>query len=707
DVLQHVTDPLQIALIRGNQLRFLHTLGRYDEATDLGVSVLRDLGVNLPRHPNLAQVSLALGRLMVSQGRRKPSEFTDLPEATDRKVQAAGRLLLQLSYPAYFAETNLLPLIGISSTLQSLNRGVTATSSYGFSVLALVLCGVTGQIDRGYAYGQLALTYARRFGGVEESLTTFVVDAFIRHYKDPLLEVAERLYEGWMRNRDGGDQENATYCAGVAQYTDFFAGKTVDFDQRHPEVVDYLIAVNMPHVTDCFLAWSTLLQALRQPDLPQDLTGPLFDYPRQIEQFVADQNGVQIAISSIAAGLLDLFAGRHDRAETRFALATRHEDRILAQVLVPGLAFFRALNAFRLAETRPAQARALRRLANRLTRRVAGWARHNTDEMAHRLALLRAEQRLAHGDAGAALLELHRTAELAGESAPLYRYLADLRRASILSSIGHVGEAHAAAISAMRHAEALGAVALSSQAEDLSAQWAPRSGRNLVAVTPDFAALHGFARFLDTLDTAGERQALPVRVLDWLLGEANADKGMIVLAEGDGKMQVAARNGSGPGATALVDMEPATRHLIDLCLRTDQAQIVQTAPGDLPAETTFGAPRVRLCIPIRVHERVVGVVYLENQVNRRAFGAWTVELVQAIANQMGLALDNDRLLRKEQLALDHQRRQTEANQRFVPEELMRALGITSITEVGLNMSAESVMTVVFADLRGFTTTAQS
>ncbi|MGL6209589.1 MAG: adenylate/guanylate cyclase domain-containing protein, partial [Paracoccaceae bacterium] len=101
------------------------------------------------------------------------------------------------------------------------------------------------------------------------------------------------------------------------------------------------------------------------------------------------------------------------------------------------------------------------------------------------------------------------------------------------------------------------------------------------------------------------------------------------------------------------------------------------------------------------------VVYLENQVNRRAFGAWTVELVQAIANQMGLALENDRLLRKEQLALDHQRRQTEANQRFVPEELMRALGITSITEVGLNMSAESVMTVVFADLRGFTTTAQS
>lgn len=704
DILRHVTDPLQMALIRGIQLRFLHTLGRYDEATDLGVAVLRDLGVRMPRRPSLARVAAALVRLMVAQGRRKPTEFATLPEATDRRVQAAGRLLLQTSYPAYFSEPNLMPLIGIASTLLSFRKGVTQSSSHGMSVLALVLCGVTGQIDRGYDYGQLALTYARRFGGVEESLTTFVVDAFIRHYKDPLLEVAQRLYEGWMRNRDGGDQENATYCAGVAQYTDFLAGRSVDYDLRHPELVDYLVSVNMPHVKDCFLAWDSLFQALRQPDLPPDLTGPLFDYPGQIEQFTADRNAVQIAISSIAAGILDFLAGRHDRAEARFDLAARYEDRILAQVLVPGLAFFRALNAYRLAGIQPDMADILRRRADRLTRRVAQWAHHSPGEMGHRHALLLAEQHLARGDAGKALLGLHRAAEQAGPGAPFYACLAHLRRASILGGLGHPTEAQTAAQSAAREAQALGATALVSRAEDLSGGTTGTGGPETALQTPDFAALHGFVRFLGRLGSGADRRAMPRLVLDWLLNEANADGGLVVLADDGGTLQVAARTAdTGPDLPADIDtLAPDTRQLVDLCLRTDQAQITQVAP-----EATRSAPGVRLCVPIQVHDRTVGAVYLENRVNRRAFGARTAELVQAVANQMGLALDNDRLLRIEQAALDSQRRQTEANRRFVPEELMRALGVASITEVGLNRAAESVMTVVFADLRGFTGTAQA
>ncbi len=84
--------------------------------------------------------------------------------------------------------------------------------------------------------------------------------------------------------------------------------------------IRYIADSGQNHVKYCFLAWVQLFAALRGPELPAELAGEWFDYPRQLPEFELAINNVQIAQSSLAAGILDHLAGRFDRAEQRFAL---------------------------------------------------------------------------------------------------------------------------------------------------------------------------------------------------------------------------------------------------------------------------------------------------------------------------------------------------------------------------------------------------
>ena len=145
-------------------------------------------------------------------------------------------LLLSNVAPGLLRRTQLLPLIGMTGSRLSLRHGITSQWPYSFAVWALVLCGALGRIENGYRFGTLALAVGRRYGGVEEARARFVVDAFVRHWKEPLPEVAALLHADWSHNRDSGDGENASYCAGVLNYTHFLAGGSLDLQERYGEV---------------------------------------------------------------------------------------------------------------------------------------------------------------------------------------------------------------------------------------------------------------------------------------------------------------------------------------------------------------------------------------------------------------------------------------------------------------------------------------
>ncbi|MCT4370092.1 AAA family ATPase [Yangia mangrovi] len=713
-VLAQSKDPYVIADIQSMRIRYLSMENEMDQAADLCISTAAALGVTLPRHPGLGRVLIEVLRTLVPQGRRDPRSFAALPEAEDPRVRAAVRLMSQSSTVAYFSEPNLLPLLCISGTRLSLKHGLNPHAPYSFAVLALVLCGALGMLDRGYKYGLLALEVGARYGGTAQSKTKFVFDTFVRHWKEPLGDVVTQLYDSWVQNQNAGDQEDATYCAGVMLYTDFLLGRSVDTPGRHPEVVDFLRRTNMPHVRDCFLAWAELLALLSQPEFPEELTGPEFDYPSQVREFLRAGNGVQVAISSIAAGVLDFLAGRFDRAEERLALAAKYESNIVAQVLVPGLAFLRALNAWRLAEADTSQARRMHRIARAQTRRLAYWHRHGNVNLGHPLALLRAESLAAEGEDAQALLCLTEAETHAGPNKPFYTALAARAQARLLNRAHHPDAASEAARRASAAADTWGCPALG----DAIRSEAALPARQKDPDQPDTLAATDLRNFMDLLaaiTAETDASMLLPRLAELALATGSANFCAIALhdpasPEGGGAPYIEGMTAPPGGALtelARLDRPPALlRAVLDVCLRTGAPVVSQNPASEDFAPAARDAaeplPRSLCCVPIQQARSVLGALYLHSEVTRHAFSGSRMALVQALADQAAIALQNTRLLHHLQRALDAQTRQSEANRRFVPEHLMQTLGQAEITDVGLNQYAETEMTVVFADIRGFT-----
>lgn len=718
-ILNNVKSPIDAARVHGLWIRVLSTKSRYVEAVDIGVQVAKSLGVSLPRKPRLAHVLFGVAQALWAQGRRPPSEFENLHEAADPALHAAINLLCQSASAAYFAEPNLLPLIGVTSTRLSLQHGVTPSSPYGFAVWALVLCGVLGRIENGYGFGKLALLLGRRYGGVEEARARFVVTAFVRHWKEPLAEVARLLHEDWSFNRNAGDEESAVYCAGVLLYTDFFAGRALDADLLYKDEVRYIAESDKPHVKDCFLAWAQLYEALRASEFPEELSGNWFDLAEKLPEFERTRNGVQIAISSIAAGILDHLAGRFERAERRFRTAAEWEDNIVGQVLVPGHAFFRALNIYRLYAENPKQRRLLR-TARRCTARIRKWAIFAPHNLDHCVSLLDAEDSLVRGRTAEAVMALHRAADQASHGAVFYQALAERRLSEVLAGSGNTAQAKIAESRARSLFETWGSSALANKLK-------PGLGAIAESLAGNAAALHATSTSIEQMDlqsllrTVGaisseiDQDALTNRLMVTLMQTSNADRGLLLLFDSNGTAVVEADARIDAGvkrpSLPLDDFHAVARPVVDLALRTgdlvviDDAKTNELVSNDSYVETTHVQSILAACIVLQ--GRTVGLIYLENHLAKCAFTPGRVEITEALGAQAGIALENARLYARVQIALKSQTAFTAANRRFVPEEILSGLGYTSIVDVDLNEAIEREMNVIFADLRSFTSLSKT
>lgn len=713
-VIEHGRTALERADIHGLRLRVRHTQNRFALAVDIAVKEAASLGTVLPRKPRLPHVLWGVVQTLALQRGRDPRDFNQLGAATDPKIHATVSLLTSASNPAYFAEPNLLPLIGMACTRLSIQHGMSPQSAYGFAVWALVLCGVLGHIENGYRFGTLALEVGKRYGGADEARARFVVDAFVRHWKEPLPDVARLLHTDWAYNRDSGDSQNATYCAGVLLYTHFLAGGSLDAQERYADSIAYLVGCELLDAKHSFLAWVELFAALRSPALPDALEGTWFSMADRMPEFEGVSNFVQIAISALAAGILDHLAGRLNQAEARFATAARYEENILGQVLVPGLAFFRALNAYRRVADGLADKSVLK-MARKQRGRIKVWAKFAPFNLDHRLGLLDAEEALARGQVAQAILLLHRVVQQAAAGALFYQALAWQRLASVLHAQGaqHSGAQAAAAASACFMQWGSPALAASVPgwvpARDASTRTAStRSGSGDTGHLGGTDLQHVF-NAMAAIASETDEQALLARLMPALMQAAGADRALLLLEDAQGTLGIEAEaslEGTTCDRTALDGYARVSRRAVDLALRASEPVLIDDA-ADAPLLANESHAREAgvasiLALAIALQGRTIGVLYLENHLARNAFAAQRVEVTQALAAQVGIALDNARLHARVQNALTAQTALANANRRFVPEQFLSGLGFNSIAEVNLNEAIEREMNVLFVDLRGFT-----
>ncbi|MBD1889845.1 hybrid sensor histidine kinase/response regulator [Coleofasciculus sp. FACHB-SPT9] len=232
--------------------------GQSLKAIDTALQVLQQFGISFPEKPSQADIDLELDTITSLISEKSIGDLLHLPQMTEPDKLAAMRILSSITVAAHITAPYLLPLVVSKQVNLSIQYGNMFVSSFAYAFYGLILCGMVGNIESGYEFGQLALrllsqphTHSLR------ARTLLYVNGFINHWKKHIRESLEPLLEAYKSALETGDLEFAAYGAYSYCYQSFRVGKGLVELEREMRIYSEAIGQIKQQAV---LAWTQISQ---------------------------------------------------------------------------------------------------------------------------------------------------------------------------------------------------------------------------------------------------------------------------------------------------------------------------------------------------------------------------------------------------------------------------------------------------------------
>jgi predicted ATPase len=139
------------------QVYMLIAQDRMNEAIDIGLGVLGELGEHLPCNPTSSQVKVSYLYMDFLLRGKSNESLLRLPMMEDTRRVVVMQMLNLLFTSALFSRPFLAPIIATIMVQTTLKHGLCAISSTAFAVYGMLLCSYALRGRAGHRYGQVAL----------------------------------------------------------------------------------------------------------------------------------------------------------------------------------------------------------------------------------------------------------------------------------------------------------------------------------------------------------------------------------------------------------------------------------------------------------------------------------------------------------------------------------------------------------------------
>jgi PAS domain S-box-containing protein len=143
------------------QIRLYQVGGRYEEALRLGLEALRIFGVILPDKDEEVQsaalIAIEKNQVLINLGERQVSDLINAPIIQDPNIKTLISLLTTLGPPTYLGRPHLFPLVVLKAVNYSLKFGNTEESCFAYSLYAMLLVSIFHDIPTGYAFSEMTI----------------------------------------------------------------------------------------------------------------------------------------------------------------------------------------------------------------------------------------------------------------------------------------------------------------------------------------------------------------------------------------------------------------------------------------------------------------------------------------------------------------------------------------------------------------------
>jgi PAS domain S-box-containing protein len=197
----HLVDEASVACLR---IPLYTVLGRHERAVQIALSYLSKAGIACSPHPTNEEVREEQERLWQQIGSRPIESLFDLPLMSDPEIRGTMEVLSELLGPAYWLDQNLMDLLLLRMANLSIQYGNADASAVAFGYLGAVLGARFGRYADGYRFGLLGVDLVdkkrldRAKPRVYQNVATWVVP-WVRHLREagPLLRRAQDAAERW------------------------------------------------------------------------------------------------------------------------------------------------------------------------------------------------------------------------------------------------------------------------------------------------------------------------------------------------------------------------------------------------------------------------------------------------------------------------------------------------------------------------------
>ncbi|MCB1172299.1 MAG: protein kinase [Leptospiraceae bacterium] len=151
--------------------------------------------------------------------------------------------------------------------------------------------------------------------------------------------------------------------------------------------------------------------------------------------------------------------------------------------------------------------------------------------------------------------------------------------------------------------------------------------------------------------------------------------------------------------------------IVDYCLRTEQSVITREARNEerWQVADSISNQKMRsiLVVPIKHQDRLQGILYLDNHAASSVFTGQDQEIVEHYAIQAAIAMSNARLFEQEQASRKRMQSTLDIFEKFIPRQFTDRFAEGDVAQLEPGLAREEDLAILFADIRNFTSLAES
>lgn len=643
----------------------------YKEAVNWGRSGLKLLNITLPTRHLKFHVIKELIKLRLKLFGKDTDTLANLPTITDPDQIDIISMLVNLVTPTYLTSKELFAFVIMKGMNFTLEHGNAPMTAYMYASYGIILNTLFEDFQGSYAFGKLGLELNKKFDDQKYApATKFLVGTFLNPTKNHIKTSVEILEIGYEMGTSTGDFINAVFCQGMMATDKYLIG--VNLEEQRPvikEAMAYVAKIKSHNRGYVFNALRQSIMALTGETYnPSSMQTDDFNEDAFLQMLLDNNYLITLYFAyTFKMGLCYLF----ENYEQGIEIAKKAETisfSALGQPMALENGFYYALSlaANYSWKDRKTQKEYLKKI-KKLHRKMENSAKASPSNYRHKYLLISAELARINGNNESAVEFYDEAIESAKENSYLQNEgIANELFAKFYLSQNRAHIAKQYLIESYYAFYRWGATAKLAQLEQkhagvFSALTIKEFDRAESELNKKSDTTSGAFPFLDTMTVIKATQSISGeivferllnRLMQIVVENAGAEKAILILHD-ENQWMVKAEYSTTSGFTKRpnISYKEKGRDLaigvVNYVLHTKELTLIDEALTDPIFATdpyvVENKPQSILCFPLLHQAKLVGILYLENNLISRAFTPSRVEVLRLLTTQIATSLENSLL----------------------------------------------------------------